>query len=348
MHWAAVRNLGAWGKVVGKTPNGEPVVRTGVDRLVLRRGERRFWKAAQCGRCGAETAMPDLDAHQRTCEGVVTPTPSRPRPSPPPIRPAVRSRSVKSRPIPSAPAGHSTGMGPPSRSTVNAGGAAQVGPTSDAPPAPPPVVAPPVLHRAPSPRTEPSVPRARRRVPSWSVAPLVVAAAAVLIASVLAMDPPSKSGPAVPTSRQTSPPEQPPSTPAATDVVLPQNEQIALQEKSFATARERVTKGLVQKLDQATVTSVDRLEFDPTGPTVIAQVTSPVTAESSLRDTAWAVTEHLLVFWDPAMMVRVPSAVPAFRLQLNTVRIECPAGLMLQLGYGGSRAQWDATCVSAR
>jgi len=40
----------------------------GSDRLVLRQGSGRFWRAAACERCGAEFAEIDLNAHRPTCQ----------------------------------------------------------------------------------------------------------------------------------------------------------------------------------------------------------------------------------------------------------------------------------------
>ncbi len=50
-------------KVVAYTPSGEPVVRAGADRLILRTGTRTFWTAATCSSCQAEMATADLGSH---------------------------------------------------------------------------------------------------------------------------------------------------------------------------------------------------------------------------------------------------------------------------------------------
>jgi hypothetical protein len=69
--WRALRTLGHWGRVVGETAAGDPIVVAGSDRLVLRRGTQSFWVADRCTICGAEMARIDLDEHQRTCEATV-------------------------------------------------------------------------------------------------------------------------------------------------------------------------------------------------------------------------------------------------------------------------------------
>jgi len=67
IHWLAFRALRARVKVMALTADGEPVVRAGSDRLVLRKGTRAFWTATECEACGSEMATADLEVHD--CRG---------------------------------------------------------------------------------------------------------------------------------------------------------------------------------------------------------------------------------------------------------------------------------------
>jgi hypothetical protein len=134
---------------------------------------------------------------------------------------------------------------------------------------------------------------------------------------------------------------------ASGTAVLPVSQQISLQETAFNASRGRLVTGLPREMGQA-VASVDRLDFDPARPTIVAQITSPLTVESALRDTAWAVTRALVVYWDLETVRRAPNAVPDLRISVNNLRVECPAGIMVRLGYGdASREQWAAECKLA-
>lgn len=80
VHWAAFRVLQARVTVVAYTARGEPIVRAGSDRLVLRAGSGTFWVSATCPTCGAEMADEDLGSH--ACDGrnaVTGAAPSSPR-----------------------------------------------------------------------------------------------------------------------------------------------------------------------------------------------------------------------------------------------------------------------------
>ncbi len=100
--WVAFRTLGSVVHIAGETPLGEPIVVTGSDRLVLRRGTRSFWVAGTCQKCGSEAAGIDLGAHGRVCRG-----PSRqraPLPSPRPAQPEPQPHRVPvERPRPAQP-----------------------------------------------------------------------------------------------------------------------------------------------------------------------------------------------------------------------------------------------------
>ncbi len=70
-------------RVVAYTPSGEPVVRTGADRLILRTGTRTFWTAVTCSSCRAEIATADLGSHGCT-RGVPVSDPPTPATMEPP------------------------------------------------------------------------------------------------------------------------------------------------------------------------------------------------------------------------------------------------------------------------
>jgi hypothetical protein len=126
---------------------------------------------------------------------------------------------------------------------------------------------------------------------------------------------------------------------------LPMAEQLAFHEQLVAGARPRVIETLPKEVGAHVVRSVERLEFDRARPTIRLEATSPATSGAELREAAWIVTRWMLPFWDPAVVVRVPNAVPAFRLTLNRTEVECSANLMVELGYGAaSRVQWAAEC----
>lgn len=114
----ALRKLGAWAKVVGETPTGEPVVLAGGERLVWSIGDGKFWPVADCTHCGAELARIDLDAHRGTCQ--------------------TSSGSASAQQGESLHTRSSEVVQPPSRQTVG-----QADPETDADPSPQAPVAPP-------------------------------------------------------------------------------------------------------------------------------------------------------------------------------------------------------------
>lgn len=77
VYWLGFRTLQTRVKVVAHTPSGEPVVRAGADRLILRTGTRTFWTAATCPSCRAEMATADLGSHRCT-RGVPVSDPAMP------------------------------------------------------------------------------------------------------------------------------------------------------------------------------------------------------------------------------------------------------------------------------
>ncbi len=110
--------MGPFVHIAGETPLGEPIVVTGSDRLVLRRGTRSFWVAGTCQKCGLEAAGIDLGPHQRVCRGpsrqrapLASPRPARPEPqpqraplaSPRPARPEPQPVAQPGRRLPSRP-----------------------------------------------------------------------------------------------------------------------------------------------------------------------------------------------------------------------------------------------------
>ena len=321
----------------------------GTDHLILRHGERTFWRAGRCDRCGTEVAMPDLDAHYRTCDGKVADSPIRPQPSKEGSRRAPSSAVDNRRAQPESVEREITGR--QNLAFVDRTGVAQAGsdlvtdPAAQLPDTPSsarPARPSPLARLRPGPR--------RRTTRPLAASAVVVVVLAVVVAAAIAMQ-------RIPETTPLRPPQEQ-ATPSTTDHPVPersptsgpvsQSDQIALQQRAFDARRQKLTQELRQQLDQATITSVDRLEFDPAGPVIVARVTSPLTSTPSLLDAAWAVTRSMLVLWEPATMKAVPTAVPRFRLTLSGVEIECPPGVMFQLGQGSSRGLWESGCSGAR
>lgn len=93
------------------------------------------------------------------------------------------------------------------------------------------------------------------------------------------------------------------------------------------------------------MSSVDRFEFDPKGPTVILSVTSAYSTAQYLRDGAWAVTKTMQPLWEAKTIANLPDVVPHFRLTVGAVRYECPHDFMVRLAQlRASREDWEATC----
>jgi hypothetical protein len=150
--------------------------------------------------------------------------------------------------------------------------------------------------------------------------------------------------PGMPTSGGQTPQGTSQGTSGPSGTRLSLREQHAFQESSLATKRDKLLEAMQKELGPGLILSVDRLGFTTEPPTIVASVSSSI-AGVSVPDAAWTITRSMLVLWEPATMVRVPNSVPGFRLLLNTARIECPPGLMLQLGYGtASREQWVSEC----
>ncbi len=66
VHWLAFRILRARVRIVAVTQSGEPIVRAGPDRLVLRHGTQKFWMVTVCSTCQNEMASADFESHECT------------------------------------------------------------------------------------------------------------------------------------------------------------------------------------------------------------------------------------------------------------------------------------------
>lgn len=57
--------------MIAETPNHEPVIALGRDRLVLRQADHQFWAAVTCPSCAVDTASVDFSAHRQVCRRTV-------------------------------------------------------------------------------------------------------------------------------------------------------------------------------------------------------------------------------------------------------------------------------------
>lgn len=148
-----------------------------------------------------------------------------------------------------------------------------------------------------------------------------------------------------------TPPPTPPPTPATTATTAPAKVSRDAQLAAFTQAFEKTRVGLadaIKKDNPVSVTSVDRLEFDPSGPTVILNVTSGYSTDKFLRDSAWAVTKDMQPLWDAKTLASVQDVIPRFRLTVGVVKYECPHDFMVKLAaLRASREDWEATCKVA-
>lgn len=146
------------------------------------------------------------------------------------------------------------------------------------------------------------------------------------------------------TPRATNPTTTAAPTTAAVPTRLPREAQLA----AFTQAFEKTRVGLadaIKKDNPVTVSSVDRLEFDPTGPTVILGVTSAYSTDKFLRDSAWAATKSMQPLWDAKTLASLQDVIPRLRLTVSAVKYECPHDFMVRLAaLRASREDWEATC----
>ncbi len=120
---------------------------------------------------------------------------------------------------------------------------------------------------------------------------------------------------------------------------------------AFAQAFEKTRVGLadaIKKENPGSVSSVDRLEYDPSGPVVIMNVTSGYSTAQYQRDSAWAITKSMQPLWDSKTLASLQDVIPRFRLTVSAVRYECPHDFMVRLAaLRASREDWEATCRAA-
>lgn len=135
-----------------------------------------------------------------------------------------------------------------------------------------------------------------------------------------------------------------PTTSTTVPAVAPRDVQLAAMAKAFEGVRVRLADA-VKDDNRVEVSSVDRLELEQAGPTIVLNASSTFSTERILRDGAWAVTKSMQTFWEARNIASIPDVVPKFRLSLSTVRYECPAAFMVRLAeLRASREDWEATC----
>ncbi len=160
------------------------------------------------------------------------------------------------------------------------------------------------------------------------------------LSHVQVIPPPSSPAPTPPPTLATTT-----TRPATTTTTRPSRDA---QLVAFAQAFERTRVGLadaIKKDNPGSVSSVDRFEYDPTGPTVILSVTSDYRTAQYLQDSAWAVTKSMQPLWEAKTIANLPDVIPRFRLTVGTVRYNCPHDFMVRLAeLRASREDWEATC----
>lgn len=128
--------------------------------------------------------------------------------------------------------------------------------------------------------------------------------------------------------------------------VSPRDRQLAAMASAFEGVRVRLAEA-VRTENRVDVSSVDRLELDQAGPTIILAATSTFTTDRILRDGAWAVTKSMQTFWEAKNIASIPDVIPSFSLTLSTVRYLCPGDFMVRLAQvRASRDDWESTCGS--
>ncbi len=125
---------------------------------------------------------------------------------------------------------------------------------------------------------------------------------------------------------------------------LSRDAQLAALVESF----EKIRVGLAAAIkddSRGDLSSVDRLELDRTGPTIILSATSIYSTDRIVRDTAWGVTKGIQTFWETKTFGSLPDVIPRFRLTVNSTRYDCPHDFMVRLAaLRASREDWEATC----
>jgi|GEM_PF-3777790 len=141
-----------------------------------------------------------------------------------------------------------------------------------------------------------------------------------------------------------APTAAPATAPLTTARTMPRDAQL----QAMTTAFEKIRTGLadaVKNDNRSDISSVDRLELDPAGPTIILSTTSHYSTDKLVRDGAWAVTKTMQIFWEAKNLGSLPDVIPKFRLSVSHVRYECPHDFMVRLAsLRASREDWEATC----
>ena len=120
--------------------------------------------------------------------------------------------------------------------------------------------------------------------------------------------------------------------------------QLAAFAQSFESIKVMLADA-IKKENPESIASVDQLDFDLEGPTVILSATMAYGTEQYQRDGAWAVTKAMQPLWDARTIVNVPDVIPHLQLTLGAVRYECSHDFMMRLAsLRASREDWEASC----
>lgn len=132
----------------------------------------------------------------------------------------------------------------------------------------------------------------------------------------------------------------PPTTVRAT-----RQQQIEAFGQAFEGLRRGLADALTSDLGPSYVSSVDRVEFDPSAPAIVLAVSSGFSSPDLVQESAWRVTRAMRVAWDRQLVDLYPDAVPALRLAVNRAQFACPADFMVRLAdLRAAREDWDRTC----
>lgn len=109
--------------------------------------------------------------------------------------------------------------------------------------------------------------------------------------------------------RQAQPPRcQPPRCPPQLQYFLQRVSRDSWQQQAFDLLRDQLEA--LPSDNPISVDSVDRLEFDPPGPTIVLDVTSGYSTPEFISNAAWTVTRSMAAFWAPENMERIPTPCP--------------------------------------
>lgn len=124
-----------------------------------------------------------------------------------------------------------------------------------------------------------------------------------------------------------------------TTTTLSHEQMVAAVASKFEETRIGLAKAIE---DSAVIDRVDRIEFDPAGPTYVFEMTSGYSTDDYITDQAWDLTGEFATIWEPEV-TRVIGA--GLHLVLSGRTWDCSSDFMARVvDRRATRSDWEAEC----